>query len=543
MAGSTKKRVGWALPTIMLFVLAANTATAQQQLDEMSLDRWAKLRETERYQLKIAEKYYREKNWKVAAGEYEKFITLYEDSEGAPYAQLKWSLAQVQLRKANTAIKDGFQSVIDYWPESDDAVAAAYYIGNTYKLIGQTAKAKKAYGEMLSQHPKHLASVYAMVDMIDMAAAVKDTKTCVELWKKLTFDVPRGRLTNPPCQAASRSLADFYFEAVAFDDAVKALATTYAEPDLPPAVVQYASGPITRLAAKSETKAKAEKLADVTIAYLRQVIPAANDEESKKVAVQTMYLIADVQSYAGRDDQVPKVYDEIAKRFGNSDEALGRLAAWYRTKQKYDEARAVYRRFENKVEGLNQVAATFRQEGNYNAAIETFNLLLAQDADNSNRWKAEIAATYRSIPKYAEAIAVYTQLLTEDLEHSESWRWQIATAHRDAGQLKEAIGHFRQCTNFPENFKQMAWCHRQLKQYNEALLLYNQIVGSHPPSAPWALLQIGYTREEAGQKESAINTFQQVCKRYPEDSHASIAHAHLQNKYKLSITLGGAKDE
>lgn len=544
MAGSAeKRRLAWALPAIMLFVLAANSAAAQQKLDEMSLDRWAKLRETERYQLKIAEKYYREKNWKVAAGEYEKYITLYEDSEGAPYAQLKWSLAQVQLRKANTAIKDGFQSVIDYWPESDDAVAAAYYIGNTYKQIGQTTKAKKAYADMLSQHPKHLASVCAMADLIDMAVAVKDTKTCVELWKKLTFDVPRSRLTNPQCQAASRSLADYYFEAVAFDDAVKALATTYAEADLSPAVVQYASGPITRLASQSETQAKAEKLADLTTAYLREALPAASDEESKQVAVQTMYLIADVQSYAGRDDQVPKVYDEIAKRFGNSDEALGRLAAWYRTKQKYDEARAVYRRFEDKIEGLNQVAATFRQQGNHDAAIETFNLLLAQDADNSNRWKGEIAATYRSIPKYPEAIAVYTQLLTEDLEHAESWRWQIATAHRDAGQLKEAIGHFRQCTNFPENFKQMAWCHRRLKQYREALLLYNQIVGSHPPSAPWALLQVGYTREEAGQKESAINTFQQVCKRYPEDSHASIAHAHLQNEYKLSITLGGAKDE
>ena len=82
-------------------------------LDEMSLDRWAKLRETERYQLKIAEKYYNERNWKVALAEYEKFLTQHEASEGAPYAQLKWSLCQVQLRKLNTAIKEGFQSVID----------------------------------------------------------------------------------------------------------------------------------------------------------------------------------------------------------------------------------------------------------------------------------------------------------------------------------------------------------------------------------------------------------------------------------------------
>jgi TolA-binding protein len=119
----------------------------------------------------------------------------------------------------------------------------------------------------------------------------------------------------------------------------------------------------------------------------------------------------------------------------------------------------------------------------------------------------------------------------------------LATTQRDAGKYKEAIGQFRQCDNFPENFKQMAACHRQLKEFNEAILLYNQIVGADQANAPWALLQVGYTREEAGQKEPAIQTFQQVCKRYPKDSHASVAHAHLQSKYKISITLGGAKDE
>ena len=41
--------------------LAAVSAAAQSgPLDEMSLDRWAQLREAERYQMNIAEKYYRE---------------------------------------------------------------------------------------------------------------------------------------------------------------------------------------------------------------------------------------------------------------------------------------------------------------------------------------------------------------------------------------------------------------------------------------------------------------------------------------------------
>ena len=103
---------------------AWNLASADE-LNELSLDGWKKLREVERYQMQVAEKYWREQNFKAALAEYEKFMTLYEKSEGAPFAQLKWSLCQCQLKKQNTAIKEGFQSVIDYWPDSDQATASA----------------------------------------------------------------------------------------------------------------------------------------------------------------------------------------------------------------------------------------------------------------------------------------------------------------------------------------------------------------------------------------------------------------------------------
>ena len=82
------------------------------------------------------------------------------------------------------------------------------------------------------------------------------------------------------------------------------------------------------------------------------------------------------------------------------------------------------------------------------------------------------AATHRGEHKWAEAIAVYEELVHDDVANAGRWRWEVASTHRDAGQLPEAIGHFRQCENFPENYKQMAWCHRQLKQPKEAITLY-----------------------------------------------------------------------
>ena len=76
----------------------------------------------------------------------------------------------------------------------------------------------------------------------------------------------------------------------------------------------------------------------------------------------------------------------------------------------------------------------------------------------------------------------------------------------------------------------------------EAIVLYNQckVVDK---AAPEASLQIGFTYEEAKDKEKAIHTFQLTCKRYPKSGQASKAHAHLQNEYNINVTLGGTEHE
>ena len=100
----------------------------------------------------------------------------------------------------------------------------------------------------------------------------------------------------------------------------------------------------------------------------------------------------------------------------------------------------------------------------------------------------------------------------------------------------------RQCDNFPQNLIVMAECQRRLKQWRDALVLYNQ-VSADERYAPFAAYQIAITWEESGSKEKAITALQQVCKRYPKSSHASNAHARLQSVYNISVTLGGALDK
>jgi len=529
----------------VVMVCSAQPAAAQT-LDDVFKQHVPRMREVERYQMNIAQKYFSEKNWKVALTEYEKYLTLYERSGAAPYAQIKWSMCMANLRKQNTAIKEGYQSVIDYWPDSGEAKWAQYYIGTTYRAIGRIPYAKKALQRLTAEFPEHTAAIYSMSVLQEIASQENDQPRRIKLLKAMTFDVKRDSWNRGICQGASRSLASYYFAVSAFDDGVRSIETTYKSAKSAwPQVVNHVRGPISSLSGKEETRTRGWKLADIAISYVKQQVPADISEDAGKAeARRCYYAVIDLTNQAGRAQDVLKGYQDMIKRFGVDDEILGNLAGWYKGRGNYDEARQVYRRFTDKFAGLSQVAYSYRQQKNVESAVAVYKQLQGEDPDNVVKWTSEVAATYRQAGKFPEAIVIYRELIKLDIAHVPDWLWNIGTAQQEAGMYKQAVGTLRQCEDhFPENYQRMASCHRQLKQQKEALILYGQIIGGHPATAPWAQLQIGYTYEEMGAKEPAIKAFQAVCKRYPKIGYASTAHAHLQNKYKISVTLGGGKDE
>jgi len=551
MAGSTRQEVSLArryrrLATMLAIALATLVAVPTAwagPLDEMSLERWAKLREAERYQLNIAEKYFREKEYKVAQAEYEKFLTLYEDSEGAPYAQLKWSLCQIERRNLNTAIKDGFQSVIDYWPDSPEAISSAYLIARTYKDMGEVAKAKKAFGDVITRHSQHLVGVLARVQLIDMARVEGDRQRQVTLWRQLTFDTPRAGDASRYCVEASQELARFYLSQGALAEAVEALATTYPAEQLPSQLIAYVQAPITSLVQDASTKAQGQLLADRAIAYLREQMPTnLADAQQKARARDYWFAIADLQYRAGRSEAVVPVYDQMIKTFGVDDGILDRLAAFYKSNQQRDQARATYGRFADKNTGLSRIAQMNREDKQYDAAIGIYRQLAAADEPQAAQWNNAMATTYREAGKCDEAVAVYQQLIKLAPQQADQWLWNVADCYQQFGRYKEAIAAYRQSDRFPAAYQRMAECHLHLKEWGPALSLYQQIRDSHEPLSSWAQLQMAHTLERAGDKEKAIVAFQRVCEKFPKSPHASAAHAHLQNEYKINVTLGGAKD-
>jgi tetratricopeptide (TPR) repeat protein len=596
MADVSTKTVGRRLALCVVSAVAALLLLAglpaarlrAANLDEMSLERWAQLREAERYQLNIAEKYYREQNWKVAQAEYEKYLRLYETSEAAPYAQLKWSLCLRPLRLQNTAIKEGFQSVIDYWPESAEAVAAAYYIGETYLQIGDMPKAKKAFAAVFAAHPDHFVATLSRADLCKIALTEKDEKKLAALWKELALDVKRTPENTAICRDAAHLLTNHYLLQGNYGEAKKVLESNYPEKDdkgnpVPGAAAQLAGAlaaqavgefhlypfdrrldlhvyrgncPVRVLVEKAETKPQGEQAADQLIALLKQVMPAdvkvldpANPDpkivENAKLARQFWYSIADAHDAAQRFDEVPKTYSQMEGVLGVDDEMLGRLAGWWIGQQKYEQATATYGRFKDTIAGRAAVATMLREnQQQYDAAATMFKNLAVEDKERLGQWlsQAAIAYDHNHGKKLEECINIYQQLIKDDTAKAADWQWAIAWTYHNFGQYKEAIATYRLTDRFPESYQRMAECHRALQQWSEAILLYNQIQGSHPPLADWAAYMAADTWRAADKKQSAIKAYQLVCDKFPKSGYAAQSHAILQSDYKINYIGGGGKE-
>ncbi|MEX2216793.1 MAG: tetratricopeptide repeat protein [Phycisphaeraceae bacterium] len=483
-------------------------AAPKERFDEMSLERWAKLREVERHQLNTAEKYFGKGEWKIAIAEYEKYLKLYETSEAAPYSQMKWSICQVHLRKLNTAIKDGFQSVIDYWPDSPEAVKSSYLIAETYKDMGQALNAKKAYAKVIETHPDDVVAVRSKRDLLELARKENDEKKILAILNDLTFTTKRTADSQSYCVTSARELSEYFLYRGEFDEAVKALETSYKDESLTRAIYEISHGPIQRLTGDAAKKVMGEKLADAVIARIEGHIPLLTDDKQKAHARGYYYWIAEVHSRAKRDDVQLKVFQQMEKLFGVDDGLLGQFALWYRNHNKRDLARAMYARFENQVTGQSNIALMWREE-----------------------------------KKWDEAIAVYEGLEKTDSERAGNWRWQIAECYDSSGRLKEAIHSYRLSDRYPQCLTSMASCHRRLKEYQPAIELYAQVITAYPDQGASARFEMAKTYEQMDKQENAIRAYQQVCRDYPRSGHASEAHAHLQNKYKINVTLGGAKEE
>ena len=563
------------MPTFILslvLALGSFATAALSTLQQIDVKTFEKMREVERYQIKIAEKHFLKGSFKIALAEYEKFLTLYEKSAGAPYAQLMWSHTMMKLKKPKTALREGFQSVIDYWPESLEATIASYCMGDAYRTMGEIKDAQKCFRFLIKEYPGHELAMRARQDLLYYARLHEDMEERLTLLNELTFIVERNENSRDDCVKACHELAELHCFAQKLEQGKKALSTTYSGTKLFEQVYNLSVKTMKHLLGDQKTRIAALKLGDQLIMTLRNEASVRTE-----LASQFLYQAADLNTTLGRHSDTMKIYREIGDRFGMNDSLRERMAQWYKSRDRRNEARKIYSEFEDQLTGLKNLAAMSLEEKKVAAAISIYREMIKIDEDNSVEYLLNIASCYESQPDWEKAIACYRQIIKIDKdnsvkylltiagcyktqsnwdkaiacyreiieidgENSGEYLWSIAECHETQLDWENAIACYRQIDRFPANYFAMANCHRKLKEQQEAITLYNQIKILEK-SAPEASLQIGYTYEEAKDKEKAIRTFQLTCKRYPKSGQASKAHAHLQNKYNINVTLGGTEEE
>ena len=221
---------------IILFIftaLASLTHAALSTMQQIQVATFEKMRDVERYQIKIAEKHFLGGDFKIALAEYEKFLTLYEKSPGAPYAQLMWSHTMMNLKKPKTALRDGFQSVIDYWPESHEATIAAYCMGDSYRTMGEVQSAQKAFRFLIKEYPDHEIAVRSRHRPPPLRPAPSGHGgTPLRSSTNSPSKVKRTDAAKATCIKAAHELAELHCFAQKLAEGKKALATTYTGPAL-----------------------------------------------------------------------------------------------------------------------------------------------------------------------------------------------------------------------------------------------------------------------------------------------------------------------
>ena len=581
-------------PIALLAVLILGSSlTAQTKInqnlrgdrhEQLRFDVAKELRQTEKYQLIIAQRFFAKGEYQAAMAEFEKFLTLYERSDAAPYAQIMWSHCLVRMRKVNTAIRDGYQSVIDYWPESPEAALAAYLIGNSYKAIGEVNNAIKAYERVREEYPEKHVRILALWDMLDIAKVHSDDKLKLKILRELTFDIKRNKSNDYFLATAALELCDYYFyrgEATPGLEALQEQKNAHRMIRSYRGVVHQADErarqAIGHLRKDKKTIPASEKLADAVIKFIRGQVPEDVEAKGgKDRARDHFYRIASLHSSVARDEEVLKTYNSLSGLIGMDDGIRGKIASWHLRKERKKEAISTYEKFTKKIDGLAAIAGIHAKDKDPDKAKTVYGKIIELDKENEPKWAGECAGVYAVCKMPEKAVEIYNYITSIDPDNKGTWMEKIALTWQEAGKyelaiegwrnaiastgkashnwnigdcyvslkdIPKAIQSYRLSDNFPSAYFRMADLQRDQKKYNEALVLYNQAKSYGDNHAQVALWRIGETYERASKRENAIKSYQSICKLYPKSSYASRAHAHLQNKYKINITLGGAKEE
>ncbi len=486
-----------------LLFIALAVRLAPARLDN---ERYGELREAERYQMDVAEKLYREGKYKDALGEYEKFITLYVESLGAPYAQYMIAACKYNLKKVNSAVKE-YKAVLTYFPDAPEAPLSAYAIGNCYRNNGEPEEAVQQYLEVVKTWPEHPIAGDALWFASEIQIERGLNEKAIEIRRRLVETYPKSGYFN----TAVDWLVEYYLYEQDNIPAARAICSLRREPlnteqHLAERLYNHGYYLYNRYNKRTSGAQAMDKAVELYQGIMKQF---ADDAEAVK---QARTMIAVCYRYSGRNAEARQGYEALLKDLPQDDGIRKGYASFLEESDQWDEARLQFLKLKDKEEGAWQMAQSYHRQRKISAAEEAY-LRVVKD-----------------FPKRAQ-LALYT---LGGMHHGITRNYE------------KAINAYRQSEyRPPEYLFRIGECFVAWEKYGEAIRTYTEIVGffeNHAPEAMWRIASCYEARGGEGDTESAIATLRKICDRFPKSRQASYAHQRLETHYKITYTGGGVAE-
>ena len=488
------------LATVLILAGAVAAAPPRETFPKLDLQRYADLREAERYQMDVADKLFGQEKWQAAQAEYEKFLKVYPKSIGLAFAQLRIAECQEYQLFTNTAI-DEYKAVPKFFPKSPEAPLAAFAIGRCLEAAGEFEKAIDQYDAVCRDYPKATICGDALWAGADLAQRKNKLDVAVQFRRRIVSDYAQSnRMANAAYWLTQHYLLAEKNTDAAREFALKVLDPTYAE--------RYLGDLLLERARQGDKDAAG--WADLAVERYKAVLaqwPKSGHAHESSHAIIECYRRTDRIKEA-----LAAVRDHLAL-YPDDDQARYLAGIMLERQGKWDDARNVwFLQYHNKAEGAWQVAESYHRQR-----------------------------------KYDQAEAAYIGMLTTYPKMSATVLNRAGEMHlHGTGNYEKAVSFFRQSEyNPPHYLFQVAESYRRWGKLDEALRTLAEIRGFFPDNAPeamWRQAHVYEQRKKQGDDSLAIGVLKKICDDHPRSPQSSLAHHRLQDVYKISYTGGAMKE-
>jgi len=527
---------------ILTAILFTGTAglQAQNYWQVINGERYKRMSQFERVQYDKAMELMRNRQYRAAANEFERFLAQYKDSEVLPYIKFLSGYALHQAKDRNKAITV-YNEVVDFFGSEIPAAAVAlYYRGVAQFDNGDYSKGMQTMKELLDDedYAAHPVAASASLYMVENYWKSKKPQDAVRYLKKIFSE---HRKDAPDAANHAKAMLKAYYASV--DGGMAEYANWY------------------RGAYSEEAMEKKIKPAQFKVNMVDDMYGTVMGGDWRYNNLMSSDMIMKYRAGQKGPDPVRefwKLFQDNKKNY----EKIGADWDFYLKELNLMQARKFVNdmEFDKRVNNIaNYIQKTPDDEKNKGRQQQRlgwlFNKLLEFGRDPQAAYintlikneHTRVWNEYVLIERKKDWEACLKKLDAIEAkfkDDSKSCGWKRADIHHTKlHKYDEAIKLYRAVGDPPATLWRIADCCKAKKDSASALKTYIEIENSFPDSGPQAAWARCTYYNELGEKKKSIAEARRIIKVYPKNQYASAAHQHLERLGVDATGLGNVEDD